>query len=85
MKQFRYTIKDQLGMHARPAGLLTKEAAVFQSKIVLSAKGKHVPANSILGIMGLCAKRGDELVVSIDGEDEESAAAAIKTFLEHNL
>ena len=32
MKNFEYTIKDELGIHARPAGMLVKEAKKYQSK-----------------------------------------------------
>lgn len=40
MKRFDYVIKDEVGIHARPAGLLVKEAKKFESKIVLAKVGK---------------------------------------------
>ena len=40
MKQFSYVIKDEIGLHARPAGLLAKEAKKYQSTVTLSCKGK---------------------------------------------
>lgn len=42
MKSFEYAITDELGIHARPAGMLVKEVKKFDSKITLSAKGKAV-------------------------------------------
>lgn len=35
MKKFEYKVKDEVGIHARPAGLLVKEAKKFQSRITL--------------------------------------------------
>ena len=44
MKQFQYTIKDELGVHARPAGLLVKLAKQYTSTITLEKNGKTVTA-----------------------------------------
>ena len=44
MKSFTYVINDELGIHARPAGLLVKEAKKYDSKIILSKDGKSVEA-----------------------------------------
>ena len=50
MTQFSYTIQDELGLHARPAGLLAKEAAKFKSTVTVEKRRKkgrckedHVP------------------------------------------
>ena len=48
MKQFEYTIKDEQGIHARPAGALVKEAGTFSSKITISKDGKEVDAEEFL-------------------------------------
>ena len=56
MKEFKYTIKDELGIHARPAGLLVKEAAAFPCKVTIEKGGKEVDAKRILGVMGLGVK-----------------------------
>lgn len=40
MKQFSYTITDEVGIHARPAGLLVKEAKKYASKVTISKDGK---------------------------------------------
>lgn len=44
MKTFEYTIKDELGIHARPAGLLVKEAKKYESQIRIVKEGKAVEA-----------------------------------------
>lgn len=85
MKTFSYIIKDEQGIHARPAGELVKAAKSFASEIKLGKNGKMVDAKKIFGIMGLAAKKGDSVEFSFDGEDEEQAYAAISAFMEENL
>ena len=85
MKEFKYVITDELGIHARPAGLLVKEAAKFQADIKIKKGEKEAGAKRIFGIMGLAAKKGDEIVLTADGADEADAIAAIEEFLKANL
>lgn len=85
MKQFQYVITDALGIHARPAGLLVKEAAKFQADIKIKKDEKEADAKRIFGIMGLAAKKGDEIVLTADGADEADAITAIEEFLKANL
>ena len=85
MKEFKYVITDELGIHARPAGLLVKEAGKFQSDIKIKKGEKEADAKRIFGIMGLAAKKGDEIVLTADGADEADAIAAIEEFLKVNL
>ena len=53
MKEFTYTIKDEQGIHARPAGELVKAAAAYPCKVTISKDGKEVDAKRILGVMML--------------------------------
>lgn len=85
MKEFTYTIKDEQGIHARPAGELVKAAAAYPCKVTISKDGKEVDAKRILGVMGLGVKCGEEITVCTDGENEEAASAAIEAFLKANL
>ena len=63
MKEFNYTITDPQGIHARPAGVLVKEAAKYQSTITLEKDGKTGDAKRIFAVMGLAAKCGNTLNV----------------------
>lgn len=81
MKQFDYTIKDELGIHARPAGLLVKEASKFSSAITITMGEKKADAKKIFGLMGLGAKCGDTVTTIADGEDEAAAIAALEEFM----
>jgi len=85
MKSFSYVIKEELGIHARPAGLLVKEAKKFNSKAILEVDGKITELTKLLAIMSSGIKRGNEIKVSIEGEDEEAAAIALETFFKVNL
>lgn len=86
MKEFQYKIKDGVGIHARPAGLLVKEAEKFLSDIQIKmSDDRSADAKRLFALMGLGAAKDDVTTVSISGEDEEVAAAAIKVFLEKNL
>ena len=80
MKQFSYVIKDEIGLHARPAGLLAKEAKKYQSTVTLSCKGKSAAASKLMGV-----KHGDNVEVTVEGADEDTAAAELQKFFRENL
>ena len=85
MQKFTYVIKDELGIHARPAGLLVKEAKNFASTITLEANGKKGAAKGLMGVMSMAVKQGNEVTVTVEGDDEVAAVAAMKAFFEKNL
>ena len=85
MKEIKYVITDPLGMHARPAGMLVKAVAPYASKITVTAPTGTADARRLMALMKLAAKQGMELTITIDGADEETAAAELKAFLEANL
>lgn len=85
MREFRYIIKDEQGIHARPAGLFVKEAATCESKITISKDGKEVDAKRILGVMGLGVKKDQEIVLKAEGSDEDQAIEKLSKFLQENL
>lgn len=85
MKQFTYTIKDELGIHARPAGMLAKAAKVLDSDISITKDGKTAGAAKLMALMGLGVKCGDTVTVTIEGGDEAASEKAMREFLEANL
>lgn len=85
MKTFDYTIKDELGIHARPAGLLVKEAKKFESECTITKDGKTKKLTQLMMLMSLGVKQGDTVTVSVDGADEDAAVASLKEFFENNL
>lgn len=85
MMTFSYVITDEVGLHARPAGLLVKEIGKYTADTVISCNGKDADGKRLLALMGLGAKQGDEVSVSISGKDEESAVENLKEFFKMNL
>lgn len=85
MKAFKYVIKDELGIHARPAGLLAKEAKQYESTITIAKGDKTASASQLMKLMSLGVKQGDEIEVTVEGADEEAACAAMEAFLQNNL
>ena len=85
MKEFTHVIADPLGLHARPAGLLVKAAAAYQSTVTVTAPTGKADAKRIMAVMRLAAKQGMEMTVTCEGPDEEAAAAGLQAFLKENL
>ncbi|MEF9852993.1 MAG: HPr family phosphocarrier protein [Hydrogenoanaerobacterium sp.] len=85
MKKFDYTVKDPLGLHARPAGLFVKCVSGYTSNVKLTKDGKDADAKRLFGVMGLAVKCGDTITVTIDGADEDAALSGIKTFCSSNF
>ena len=85
MKEFKYTITDPEGIHARPAGELVKAAKQFTSTIKLAKDGKSGDCKKIFGIMGLAVKNGQEVTLTFEGEDEEAAYEAVSQFMKENM
>jgi len=85
MKEFKYVVMDELGLHARPAGLLVKEAAKYKSAITVDSGVKKADAKRIMAIMAMGVKKGVEVTVTVEGEDEDVAFEAIQNFFNENL
>jgi phosphocarrier protein len=88
--QRRTVVAAQVGLHARPAALLAKEAAkssvhVQIAKVVDGAAGEPVDAASVLGLMTLGAGHGDEVELSADGDHARDAVDALVALLEQDL
>jgi phosphocarrier protein HPr len=85
VKSFDYVIKDKNGIHARPIGLLVKEAYKYKSKILIKANGKTSEAKKIMEIMSMDVKWKDTVTIQVIGDDEDDVCAKMKEFLEQNL
>lgn len=83
MKQFQYTIKDELGVHARPAGLLVKLAKQYTSTITIEKNGKTCDMRKLMAVMGMGIRQGE--TVTAEGEDEAAAIEAVEKFLTENV
>ena len=82
MKKQTVVIKNETGLHARPASMLVDEASGYDSDINLVYEGKEVNAKSIMGVMSLGISQNGEVVVQAKGSDEEAAVEAIVKLIE---
>ena len=79
------TIRNTTGLHLRPAGIFCKTAVQFKSKITFQYGNATANAKSVLSVLGACIKRGDEIELFCEGEDEEEALAAMLQIIEDGL
>lgn len=82
MITFKYVIKDEAGIHARPAALLARACANFKSSVTIKDNNKEADGKNVASILSLGAKANDEIEVLIDGEDENEAFIKIKNVFE---
>lgn len=80
--QKTFTIVNPLGLHARPAAQLVQAANRHKSEVLFAKDGTEVNAKSIMGVLTLAAARGSQLTVTVEGEDAETALAAIGKMIE---
>ena len=85
MKEFTYTVKDRVGIHARPAGLLVKLVKDFKSEVYIEKEERRIKADRLIAVMNMGIKQGDTVTVSVEGVDEEEAYNAIYSFFSENL
>ncbi|MDL2216437.1 HPr family phosphocarrier protein [Desulfovibrio sp. OttesenSCG-928-M14] len=73
-------VRDELGLHARPAAKLAEAAQQYSARITLSHEDMTVDAKSILDILSLAAGRGASLVLRCEGDDADRAASSLTEF-----
>ena len=79
------SLRNPSGLHLRPAGILCKEALIFQSKISFRHGNTTANAKSVLSVLGACVKSGDEVEFICEGPDEKEALAAMIRIVESGL
>ena len=77
MRERSLTVANRLGLHARATAKLVQLLSAFRSNATLAARGREVNAKSIMGVMLLAAGQGTEVLLRVDGEDEDAAADAV--------
>jgi phosphocarrier protein HPr len=70
-------VRNQPGIHARPAALFVKKAAEYRSEVFVSHGDLTVNGKSIMGVMMLAAEEGAEIRIAATGPDEEAAVDAL--------
>lgn len=70
-------IRNQMGLHARPAAEFVKLAGRFDSQVRVASEGIEVNGKSIMGVLMLAAEKGTEITIQAEGADAEDALSAL--------
>jgi phosphotransferase system HPr (HPr) family protein len=79
-----FTIRSELGLHARPAGEFAIMAGRFESEISVGNGREWVDGRSVLSLLSLAAGRGVELQIRATGADADKAVTALGALLERS-
>lgn len=82
MKDARITVKNETGLHSRPADTFVRTAKSYRSDITVRKGEKAANAKAILKVVLLNVKKGDEIVLEVNGEDETEALEGLRSLLE---
>jgi phosphocarrier protein HPr len=85
MAQRTTSVASAVGLHARPASILAKAAMSSGHDVTLTAKGQTVDADSLLSVLSLSIAHGDEVVINVEGSDDERIADEIAALLASDL
>ena len=77
-----FEIRNQYGIHARPAALFVKTAARFDVDVMVEKDGNSVSGKSIMGLMTLEASRGSKLKVTASGVDAAEVLNELQALFE---
>ncbi|PPE04164.1 HPr family phosphocarrier protein [Williamsoniiplasma lucivorax] len=78
MVKFTAKITDPVGLHARPAGIMSTEASKFKADMTIISEGRKGNIKSIMNLMSLAIKSGTEITIETNGPDEEQALAGMR-------
>ncbi|PWL40592.1 HPr family phosphocarrier protein [Christensenella sp. MSJ-20] len=78
-----FVVKNETGLHARPASLFVQKAAKYKSTIKVKKDGKEANAKSIISVLSLGASFGSEITIIADGPDAEEAVAGLVELLDN--
>ena len=85
MKELNVTLRNEEGLHARPAAMFVRAANQFASDITIVSDGDEVNGKSIIGIMSLGLYSGQEITLQAEGADEDEAVKYLVGFIENEL
>jgi phosphocarrier protein HPr len=76
------TVTDEVGLHARPAGVFVKTAGGFEADVTVTKEGASANGKSLLSLLKLDVQQGDTVTISTDGSDADEALAALVDLVE---
>jgi len=78
-------VENETGIHARPAGLIVKEASRFKSEVAFIKNSTNYNAKSIMSIMAMAADKGETITITANGTDEAAAMDAMVNLIREGL
>ncbi|HHV27590.1 MAG TPA: HPr family phosphocarrier protein [Tissierellia bacterium] len=85
MKSKKVVVRNEVGLHARPASLFVQTANKYLSRIYIELDGKRVNGKSIMGVMSLGVFQGEEITIIAQGEDEVEAIEDLVDLIENRI
>jgi phosphocarrier protein HPr len=85
MKTTKITIINKLGLHARASAKFVSTAARYQSRLDVTKESQTINGKSIMGVMMLAASKGSELLLAIDGPDEDDMEQALVSLINNRF
>jgi phosphocarrier protein HPr len=76
------TVRNKMGLHARPAALIVQTANKFPCEVTLVKDGQNVNGKSIMGVLMLAAAKGTVIVVRTEGDEAQACSDAIGELFE---
>lgn len=85
MQNFKITLENETGLHARPASMLVDLAKKFESEIKIIKDGNEHNAKSMMSVLSMGAEKGTTLEFTFDGSDAKKASSKIKKLIKNNF
>ncbi|HBX26005.1 MAG TPA: HPr family phosphocarrier protein [Gammaproteobacteria bacterium] len=81
------TVKNLLGLHARAANILAREASRFSSSVEIEDRvsQRKIDAKSIMQVLMMAAGQGSELMLHVSGDDQEKATESLKALFNNGF
>jgi phosphocarrier protein len=78
-------LKNETGLHARPASIFASQASKYKSEIKILKGDAEYNGKSVMAILTMGASKGDKITIVAEGEDEREAVDALKGLIENNF
>lgn len=85
MIEARLFLTNAVGLHARPGAMLVKCAAKYKSTVTVKGKNKSANAKSIMAVLAMGLIKGDEIVITAEGPDEEACIEELRGLVISNF
>lgn len=85
MEKLKIKLKNEDGLHARPAALFVQVSSKYDSSLTIEAHGVEVDGKSIIGVMSLGAFYGEEITLTAEGQDAKQMIKELENLIENKF